>query len=67
MGENVPELPHFGSIFILLLNVIEDLIVSKDLFILVIINGAEDLNWSAWPWSLASSSSMAWTMQAWNH
>jgi len=39
----VPELPQFGLIIILLLDVIEDLIVSKDLLILIIVNGAEEL------------------------
>jgi len=43
MHNNVPELPQLGPIIILLLDVIEDLIVGKDLLILVIINGAEEL------------------------
>ena len=43
MHNNAPELLQFGPFIILLLNVIEDLIVSKDLLILVIINGAEEL------------------------
>ena len=43
MHNNAPELPQFGPIIILLLNVIEDLIVSKDLLILIIIDGAEEL------------------------
>jgi len=43
MGKNAPELPHFGPIVILLLDVVEDLIVSKNLLILVVIDGAEEL------------------------
>jgi len=43
MHNNVPECPQLGPIIILLLDVIEDLIVSKDLLILIIINGAEEL------------------------
>ncbi len=51
MRNNVPELPQFGPVIILLLDVIEDLIVGKDLLILAlsIINGAAELE----PFSLA--------------
>jgi len=43
MGNNSPELPHFGSIIILLLNMIEDLIVGENFLILVIIDRAVEL------------------------
>ena len=43
MGNDVPELPQFGSIFILLLDVIEDLIVGENFLILVIIDEAAQL------------------------
>ena len=43
MHYNMSELPQVGPTIILLLDVIEDLIVSKDLLILVIIDGAEEL------------------------
>jgi len=43
MGNNVSELPQFGSIVILLLNVIEDLTLKQTFFVLVIIDGAAEL------------------------
>ena len=43
MCQNAPELPQFSPVVILLLNIVEDLIVRKDLLILVIIDGAEEL------------------------
>jgi len=43
MGKNAPELPHFDAIVILLLDLVEDLIVGKDLLILIVINGADEL------------------------
>ena len=43
MCHDAPELPYFSSIIILLLNVIEDLIVSQDLLILIIIDRAAEL------------------------
>jgi len=49
MGNNSPELPHFGSIIILLLNMIEDLIVGENFLILVIIDRAVELG----PFSIA--------------
>ena len=55
---NASELPHFGPIIILLLNVIEGLIVGENLLILVVVNRAAELE--------LVSIAMAWTMQAWN-
>ncbi len=43
MGFNMPKLPHFGPIIILLLDVIENLIIGQDLFILIIIDRAAEL------------------------
>ena len=49
MCNNVPELPQLGSIIILLLNVIEDLIVVENLHILVVIDRAVECE----PFSIA--------------
>ncbi len=43
MGYNAPEFPYLGSIIILLLNVVEDFIVGENFLILVIIDGAAEL------------------------
>jgi len=51
---NAPELPQFGPIAILLLNLIEHLIVGEDFLILIIMMEQQNLNHSALPWSWAS-------------